>query len=137
MKACIYSCMYLRMYQSIITVTALFHPISNKPFPSEFKYGPLSIRAINLYQIYVVTKDFQFIQLNKFAYQLRVGFSKLYFQKFKHNFRDTMNLVCPMNDGIEHTEQFLLLHPSFDIQRRDLLDEDSDMPRPFAQIDTL
>ena len=55
--------------------------------------------------------------------QLRVGLSKLNFHKFKHNFRDTINPMCPTNDGIEDTEHFLLvlLCPSFDLQRRDLL----------------
>ena len=28
--------------------------------------------------------------------------------------------MCPTNDGIEETEQFLLLCPSFDVQRRHL-----------------
>ena len=53
--------------------------------------------------------------------QLRVGLSKLNFHKFKHNFRDTINPMCPTNDGIENTEHFLLLCPSFEIQRRNLL----------------
>ena len=38
----------------------------------------------------------------------------------KHNFRDTINPMCISNDGIEDTEHFLLLCPSFDTQRRDL-----------------
>ena len=38
--------------------------------------------------------------------QLRVGLSKLNFHKFKHNFRDTINPMCPTNDGIENTEHF-------------------------------
>ena len=38
--------------------------------------------------------------------QIRVGLSKLDFHKFKHNFRDTINPMCPTNDGIEDTEQF-------------------------------
>ena len=31
--------------------------------------------------------------------------------------------MCISNDGMEETEHFLLLSPSFDIQRRDLLAE--------------
>ena len=69
--------------------------------------------------------------------QLRVGLSKLNFHKFKHNFRDTVNPMCPTNDGIEDTEHFLLLCPSFDIQRQDLLAGISELLRPFVQIDTL
>ena len=69
--------------------------------------------------------------------QIRVGLSKLNFHKFKHNFRDTVNPMCPTNDGIEDTEHFLLLCPSFDIQRQDLLAGVSELLRPFVQIDTL
>ena len=69
--------------------------------------------------------------------QLRVGLSKLNFHKFKHNFKDTLNPLCPTNDGIEDTEHFLLLCPSFDVQRRDLLAEISQMLQPFVQINNL
>ena len=48
--------------------------------------------------------------------QLRVGLSKLKFHKFKHNFRGTVNPMCPTSDGIEDTEHFLLLCPSCDVQ---------------------
>ena len=41
--------------------------------------------------------------------QLRVGLSKLNFHKFKHNFRDTVNPMCPTSNGIEDIEHFLLL----------------------------
>ena len=53
--------------------------------------------------------------------QLRVGLSKLNVHKFNHDFRDTIDPMCPTNDGIENTEPFLRLCPSFDVQRRDLL----------------
>ena len=64
--------------------------------------------------------------------QLRVGLSKLNFHKFKHNFRDTINPMCPTNDGIEDTEHFLLLCPSFDVPRRDLLAGVSALLRPLG-----
>ena len=54
--------------------------------------------------------------------QLRVGLSRLNFHKFRHNFGDTIDAMCPSNDGIENEEHFLLLCPSFDTQRRNLLD---------------
>ena len=54
--------------------------------------------------------------------QLRVSLSKLNLHKFKHNFRDAIDAMCPSNDGIESEEHFLLLCPSFDTQRRSLLD---------------
>ena len=69
--------------------------------------------------------------------QLRVGFSKLNFHKFKHNFRDTINPMCPTSDGVEDTEHFLLLCPSFDVQRQDLLAEIVELLRPFLQITDL
>ena len=66
--------------------------------------------------------------------QLRVGLSKLNFHKLKHNFRDTINPMCPTSDGIEDTVHFLLLCPSFDVQHQDLLAENVDLLRPFLQI---
>ena len=45
--------------------------------------------------------------------------------------------MCPTNDGIEDREHFLLLCPSFDVQRRDLLAEIAELLRPFVQITNL
>ena len=67
--------------------------------------------------------------------QLRVGLGKLKVHKFKHNFRDTINPMCPSNDGIESTEHFLLLCPSFEVQRRNFLAGDFALLRPFGYID--
>ena len=67
--------------------------------------------------------------------QLRVGLSKSNLHKFKHNFRDTINPMCPSNDGIESTEHFLLLCPSFEVQRRNLLAGVFALLRPFGYID--
>ena len=69
--------------------------------------------------------------------QLRVGLSKLNFHKFKHNFRNTINPMCPKSDGIEDTEHFLLLCSSFDLQRLDLLAGIVELLRPFVQITNL
>ena len=63
--------------------------------------------------------------------QLRVGLSKLKLHKFEHNFRDTINPMCPTNDGIEDTEQFLLLCPSFAVPHRYLLAGVFALLRPF------
>ena len=43
--------------------------------------------------------------------QLRVGLSKLCFHKFKHNFRDSINTMCPTNDCIETTVHFCCSAP--------------------------
>ena len=48
-----------------------------------------------------------------FLTQLRVGLSKLNFHKFRQNFRDTVNPLCPAKDGVEDTEHFLLLCHSY------------------------
>ena len=66
--------------------------------------------------------------------QLRVGLSKLNFHKFQHNFRDTINPMCPSNDGIEDTEHFLLLCPSFGVQRTDLLAGIYSLVRPYGYV---
>ena len=66
--------------------------------------------------------------------QLRVGLSKLNYHKFKHNFKDTTNPMCPTNDGIEDTEHFLLLCPCFDVQRQDLLAGIYALVRPLGYV---
>ena len=66
--------------------------------------------------------------------QLRLGLSKLNLHKFKHNFRDTVNPMCPTSDGIEDAEHFLLLSPSFHVERRDLLAGVVELLRPFVQV---
>ena len=53
--------------------------------------------------------------------QLRVGLSNLNLHKFRHNFRDVICPMGPVNDGPEDTEHYLLLCHSFDEQWRDLL----------------
>ena len=40
--------------------------------------------------------------------------------------------MCPINDGIGDTEHFLLLCPSFDVPRRDLLAGVSGFLRPLG-----
>ena len=64
--------------------------------------------------------------------QLRFGLSKLNFHKFKHNFRDTLNPLCLINDCIEDTEHFLLLCRAYYIHRRDLLDRANAILRPHG-----
>ena len=53
--------------------------------------------------------------------QLRVGLSKLHPHKFNHNFRDTVDQMCLIKDGIEDTEHFLLQCHAYSEERRDLL----------------
>ena len=42
--------------------------------------------------------------------------------KFRHNFRHTLNLLCPWNNGVEDTENILLHCHPYDGYRRDPLD---------------
>ena len=43
--------------------------------------------------------------------------------------------MCPSNDGIETTEHFLLLCPSFEAERRNLLARVFELLRPYGYID--
>ena len=63
--------------------------------------------------------------------QLRVGLSMLNLHKFRHNFRDTLNPMCPSNDGVEDTEHFLLHCHSYDACRTDLLDSVNSTLQPY------
>ena len=63
--------------------------------------------------------------------QLRVGLSMLNLHKFRHNFRDTLNPMCPSNDGVEDTEHFLLHCHSYDAYRTDLLDSVNSTLQPY------
>ena len=53
--------------------------------------------------------------------QLRVVLSKLNSRNFNHNFRDTFDPMCPINDGIEDTEHFLLQCHAYENRKHDLL----------------
>ena len=53
--------------------------------------------------------------------QLRVGLNALSFHKLRHNFNDTLNPLCPMNDGIEDTGHFLLHCHLFYLERNTIL----------------
>ena len=63
--------------------------------------------------------------------QFRDGLSKLNFHKFKHNFRYTINSMCPANDGIED------IGPSFALPRRELLAGVSALLRSFGNTNGL
>ena len=63
--------------------------------------------------------------------QLRVGLSMLNLHKFRHNFRDTLNPMCPSNDGVEDTEHFLLHCHSYNAYRTDLLDSINSTLQPY------
>ena len=63
---------------------------------------------------------------------LRVGLSKLNFHKFRHNFSDTIDPMCPANDGVEDTEHYLLFCQSYEEPRHDLLNGFNEILPPSA-----
>ena len=68
--------------------------------------------------------------------QLRVGLSKLNFHKFRHNFKDAVNPLCPANNGVEDTEHFLLHCHCYEVPRSDLLNSVSAilLPNGFSSL---
>ena len=53
--------------------------------------------------------------------QLRVGLSDQNYHNFRYNFNTTISPLCPINDGVEDTEHFLLHCHSYQLQRNSLL----------------
>ena len=53
-----------------------------------------------------------------------------------YNFRDTINPLCPSNDGIEDSEHFLLPCTSFAEPRRELLTGVLALLRPYGYVKT-
>ena len=65
-------------------------------------------------------------------YSLGLVLANLNYQKFKYNLRDTINPMCLTNAAVDEAEHFLLICPSFEIQRRDLAGVHP-LVRPFGQ----
>ncbi len=66
--------------------------------------------------------------------QLRVGLSNLNFYKFKHNFRDSLDLLCSTNDGVEDTEHYLLLCHTYNESRINFLSSVNAISLPHGFI---
>ena len=49
----------------------------------------------------------------KYLTRLRIGFSHLKEHKFRHNFQDSVDLMCSCSSGTETTKHFLLHCPNF------------------------
>ena len=77
--------MVSRFKPLILLVTSHIGTISNSAFTI---YGPRGLPLLT---------------------QLRVGLSNLHLHKFRHNFKDLISSMCPVNDGPEDTEHYLLL----------------------------
>ena len=91
--------------------------ITSSPSPSNFKIKLLKLIRPLPKPVYSIYDPIGLAILT----QLRVGLSKLNSHKFRHNFRETINPMCPSNDGIEDTEHYLLLCRSYVGLRCDLL----------------
>ena len=52
--------------------------------------------------------------------QLHVGLSSWKYDKFAHNFMDTLNPLCSINYGVENTEHYVLFCLAYCTIRRDL-----------------
>ena len=59
----------------------------------------------------------------KLLTRLRVGFSHLREHKFKHNFQDTLNPLCPCSLEVEDTYQFFMRCQNFSNQQNVLFDD--------------
>ena len=59
----------------------------------------------------------------KYLTRLRIGFSHLKEDKFKHNFQDSIDPICSCSSGIETTIHFFLYCANFNIQRQTLFDK--------------
>ena len=91
--------------------------ITSSPSLSNFKIKLLKLIRPLSKPVYSIYDPIGLVILT----QLRVGLSKSNSHKFRHNFRETINPLCPSNDGIEDTEQYLLLCRSYVGVRYDLL----------------
>ena len=58
----------------------------------------------------------------KYLTRLRLGFSHLREHKFRHNFQDTINPLCPCNLESETTSHYLLRCTFFTCHRKELFD---------------
>ena len=61
-----------------------------------------------------------------------MGLSKLNLHRFRHNFKDTVNPMCPTNGVVEYTEHSLLRCHSFEVQPRSLFAGIPPLLRPLA-----
>ena len=108
----------------------LDHSIKESPTLASFKAKLLVLIRPTAKSVYGIHDPVGLSYLT----QLRVSLSKLNLHKFKHNFRDALDAMCLSNDGVENEEHFLLLCPSFDTQRRCLLDRALPLIRPLGFI---
>ena len=70
--------------------------IRNAPSVAAFKYKLLLKTRPLVRSIFGIHEPIGVSYLS----QIRVGLNKVNLHKFKHNFKDTINPLCPTNDGV-------------------------------------
>ena len=65
---------------------------------------------------------------------VKVLFKHSLMHKFKHNFRETLNPLCAINDGVEDTEHYFLLCHAYDVFRHALLSSVNVILLPYGII---
>ena len=106
----------------------LGYQIRNVSSVDDFKKPIVSIVRPNANSIFGIYNPIGLPYLMK----LRTCLSKLNYHKFNYKFKDTVNPICPLNDGIEGARQFLLHCSSFLSLRRNLLARTFTLIRPFG-----
>ena len=66
--------------------------------------------------------------------QVGVGLRKFNFHKVKHNFRETLNPLCAINNGVKDAEHYFLLCHAYDVFRNDLLNSANAILLPYGII---
>ena len=59
----------------------------------------------------------------KLLTRLRLSFSHFNKDKFRHNFTDTVNSICPCGAGIETSDNYLLRYQNFALVRSSFLNK--------------
>ena len=59
----------------------------------------------------------------KYLTRIRVGFSHLKEHKFRHNFQDSVDMMCSCGSAVETTKHFFLYCANFIFQRQTLFDK--------------
>ena len=67
--------------------------------------------------------------------RIRLGFSHLREHKFKHNFQDTLNLLCSCSVEVESTSHYFLCFHFFDALRAKLMNNLRNTDIGFLQLE--
>ena len=85
--------------------------------------------------LFFVVRLSQYCDVKLFT-RLRLQFSHLNEQKFRHGFGDTVIPMCGFNAEIEDIEHFILRFYFFSVQRFELFNNFNKVDPSFTQLDT-